>query len=502
MFFERVKALGQTLRFRLMMWNAGAVLVTALAVLVSMREAVRYTLLHDLDAVLHEDLQEIGSNFAGNGDYAWYDLLDQWNRKARGHTYQGWFVQFYDPRGDIVWSSINSPKKLPLDRFTHSTGTATLEGHRISYQPLPRQVEQAAVICVGCSQAFVARDMGRIDRLVLLCGGIVLLVAPLGGYLLALRATQPLANIIQTTARLRPQQLDERLAIRGTGDELDLLAITFNGLLDRLAAYLDKKHDFLANAAHELRTPLAAIRSSVEVALGGERTVAEYNELLGDVIDECAALESLVNQLLLLAESDADRLRTHCHTVSLDQLIKKTIEMFQGVAEFKGIRLIVGALPSVTIEGNRQHLRQVLNNLLDNAIKFTSQSHAGLDLAEHDSTSSNGDRAATTAVGIVTVLLGRDDHRNQAVLQIQDTGPGIAPYDLEHIFERFYRVDRARFRDGSAGGTGLGLSICQAIVEAHQGTISAISKPGNGTTFIIRLPLAPALSRPSLALEH
>src|SRR5262249_9509356 len=156
-------------------------------------------------------------------------------------------------------------------------------------------------------------------------------VSPLVGHLLTSRVIKPLADMIQTTARLHPGEFGERLPIRGTGDELDSLAHTINGLLDRIATYLQQEHDFLANAAHDLRTPLAAIRSSVEVALGVERSDEEYRETLNLVIEQCSSLQTLVNQLLLLAETDADRLHTDVEPVPLDQVVSRAAEMFEGV---------------------------------------------------------------------------------------------------------------------------------------------------------------------------
>jgi signal transduction histidine kinase len=312
-------------------------------------------------------------------------------------------------------------------------------------------------------------------------GLIVLLISPVAGHLLTNRTIQPLAQMIRTTARLRPGELGQRMPIRGTGDELDSLARTINGLLDRIANYLRQEHDFLANAAHDLRTPLAAIRSNVEVALGGRRTEAEYRELLALVIEQCSALQTLVNQLLLLAETDADRLRTDAEPVALDQVVAQACEMFEAVAEVQGIELRLAAAPAA-VEGNRHHLRQVLNNLLDNAIKFTAASLVP------------GQR------GRVEVELMPDLARREVRLRISDTGPGISAEHLPHVFERFYRADQARNRDGAARGSGLGLSICRAIVEAHRGSIYAKSKPGHGATFNVVLPLAPS-QRPLPAVQ-
>jgi signal transduction histidine kinase len=242
--------------------------------------------------------------------------------------------------------------------------------------------------------------------------------------------------------------------------------------------YLQQEHDFLANAAHDLRTPLAAIRSTVEVALGGDRTESEYRELLGVVIEQCSALQTLINQLLLLAETDADRLRTDSEPVRLDKVIRQCCEMFEGVAEHHGVELRVAPLVPVSVAGNRHHLCQVVNNLLDNALKFTAAR------ADHSSRSLDEERGAYVEVSLVP-----EEPHDMARLKVLDTGIGIGPEHLPNVFDRFYRADRARSRDAKSTGSGLGLAICKAFVEAHRGTISIKSSPGCGTVVTVTLPI-------------
>jgi signal transduction histidine kinase len=470
----------RSLRFRLLAWNVAAVVCTGLFILVAVREVVRYTLIFDLDQVLREDLKEIELHFHEGQQYDWYALQEELNRKAVGHDYHGWFVEFYDDQGRRVWSSIRAPELPPLTAEQRQSGAFSLLDYRLSYHRLPRPIEQATSVAAGCSQQFIARDMARLDRLAMLVFGVLVLVSPLAGWFLTSRTIQPLASMIRTTSRLRPGELEERVPLRGTGDELDSLAQTINGLLDRISTYLDQEHDFLAHAAHELRTPLAAIRSSVEVALNGNRSEEEYRELLGLVIEQCSALQVLVNQLLLLAETDVARLKTDPQPVALDQVVARAVEMFQGVAEFHGLELRLDPLPALDVAGNRHHLRQVLNNLLDNAVKFTAVKY-------HDRPRADGRPGGATPE--IRVSLIRDDDRRQARLIVADTGIGISPEHLPHIFDRFYREDQARSREGLATGTGLGLSICRAIVEAHHGVIRAESSAGAGTTFTVTLPL-------------
>lgn len=468
MLLGRIRATSRTLRFRLAAWNAAVVILTALVTLFGLRQGVHYTLVHELDQLLLEDIREIGFSI-GELHYptADDDLEKDLERKARGHAQHGWFVQLLDPDGKELWASFSAPPARPLMPQVPDGTPVSVDSVRLVQRRVSRDKSSPIIVRVGATLSMLQQDMSHIDRLAANAAIAALLIAPACGYWLAGRATRPLADIINTTDRLRPEQLNERLPLRGTGDELDHLSRTFNGLLDRIAIYLQQKRDFLANAAHELRTPLAAIRSSVEVALNSDRTRDEYEELLANIIEEGASLELLVNQLLLLAETEADRLKTRGQPVRMDEVIQKAVAMFHGAAEVRDLELYCEPLPAVTVEGNRDHFRQVLNNLLDNAIKFTPPQ------------------------GRITVSLAAEAESREAVLRVADTGIGIPEADMAHLFDRFYRADKSRRRDIEQRGTGLGLSICQAVATAHGGRIHVESELGRGTTFVVRLPLAP-----------
>jgi hypothetical protein len=214
MFFERLKTALRSLRLRLTLWNVAAGLLTGLGILVAVREGVRYTLLYDLDQVLREDLKEIELHFTGRGDYDWFVLQEEMNRKARGHDFHGWFVVFYGRDGGPAWSSVNAPPLPAPTEAEKKVGQYSVDHYRLAYRALPRELEEA----------FIARDMAKIDQLVVIVGGVIVFVSPIVGYLLAGRTTRILSNLIQKTGHLRPSELKERLPIAGTGDELDALA--------------------------------------------------------------------------------------------------------------------------------------------------------------------------------------------------------------------------------------------------------------------------------------
>lgn len=443
-----------------MVWNAVVVIVTACVTLVALREGVRLALLHELDQMLEEDLREIQIALNAHEDDA--SLYEQLDRKDSGHAQHKWFVELVRSDGRIEYQSKHTPSDTQWDN------AGKRAAHTVGEWRLVSQTNRGTgvTIRVGASQGLMQADIARLDRFVILCACGVLIVAPLCGYWLAGQATKPLAQIITITGRLRPSHLEERLQIRGTGDELDRLSETLNRLLDRIGRYLQQRRDFLANSAHELRTPLAAIRSSIEVALVGSRTVGEYEELLTDILEESASLELLVNQLLLLSEAETERLKVIKERVQFDELVERAIDMFGGVAEYREIKLACPALPSAIVQGNRQHLRQVIYNLLDNALKFTP------------------------AGGRVTVQLKVNSAQDDIEFSVRDTGPGIPEADLPHVFDRFFQVHRPKTGTAEKRGTGLGLSICQAIVQAHDGTIEVSSKAGDGTRFTVHLPCA------------
>jgi signal transduction histidine kinase len=231
-------------------------------------------------------------------------------------------------------------------------------------------------------------------------------------------------------------------------------------MIARLEKSFSEIRRFTADASHEIRTPLTAIRTEAEVALRQPLTAPEYQQLLGSILEECERLGRLTDQLLTLAREDAGSSRAGWEAVDLATLIKDVTETLRPVAENKGLYLQSETNGPVTVSGNNLSLRQVFFNVLDNAIKYTPSG------------------------GNVKVQLNRGD--DEAVVTIQDTGIGIGPEHLPLVFDRFYRVDKARTR--AEGGTGLGLSIARSTVIVHGGRIELRSQPGKGTTCIVSLP--------------
>jgi signal transduction histidine kinase len=461
--FEQLKTLFRSLRFRLSAWNTAAVLLIVVVTLVAVREALRYTLVHENDLLLEDEAHEVA--LAVQGYYPNLAEVDkEMERKTLGHVDRQMFVQLIAPDGRLLSSSGRPPDlaSVSLPQGEHAR-PVTVRGYRIAQRKVVKPGVPAYTVRVGASLEMINADLATVSRLMMAAGTAILFIAPLSGYFLAGRATRPLSRIITTAARLRPSHLEERLPIRGAQDELDQLSVTINSFLDLLRDYLERNREFVANAAHELRSPLAAVQSWVEVTLNSDRSVEEYKDMLGEIADRCGQLRVLVNQLLLLAEVDPGH-SPRKEPVRLDELARKCVEMFRGAAEERSVELVVDIHTEVTVEGQGDRLRQVINNLIDNSLKFTPSG------------------------GQVVITLRYNPAGDRAVLKVADTGAGIAAEDLPHVFERFYRGDKSRQRENQSHGNGLGLSICDSIVHNHGGTIRVESTLGRGAIFTVTLP--------------
>lgn len=458
--FGPAKRLFATMRFRLTFWNTITILVVLGSVLLGVRQGLNYTLMRELDQLLMEDTVEVSLELQRNFPN-WERIEGFLERKSASHREHEWFGAVTGADGQIrAASSSRPPATLPTTPDAESNFTSG--PNRLAHRKVVLPDTSIWNVWTGAKLEFISEDINRLTKMLLAAGAVVLIVAPLSGYWLAGRATKPLADIIQTTSRLHPDRLDERLRLRGTGDELDQLSSTINHSMDAIAEHINRQRDFVANAAHELRSPLAAIRTSVEVALDQDRTLEYYRELLGDLAEESERLSILTNRLLLLAEGDAGFMTPGEKSVSLDRLARQATEMFRGVAEHRGIALETRIDDGIYIHGDAAHLRQVVQNLIDNAIKFTPT-------GGH--------------VVVETEVKGQS-----AVLRVQDSGVGIPSEDLPHVFDRFFRSDRSRRAKEPTAGTGLGLSICESIVRAYKGRIDISSHVGQGTTVTVTFP--------------
>jgi heavy metal sensor kinase len=294
---------------------------------------------------------------------------------------------------------------------------------------------------------------------------LVLLLAWAGGYLLARRSLAPVVTMSERAARLGAANLDEALPVRNPRDELGRLALVFNGLLGRLSQAIEQQRQFMADASHELRTPVSILRGEADIALSEpKRAEGEYREALGVVSHEARRLSRIVDDLFLLARADAGQQPLRPGELYLDELAGECVRAVRSLAAQRGIDLSCHAPGELPYRGDEPLLHRLLLNLLDNALKYSRDGgRVRLDLARRD---------------------------GGYVLRVKDSGPPIDGDAAERIFERFYRVDRARSReaDSATGGAGLGLPIARWVAEAHGGSLRLARSTAEGNEFEVFLP--------------
>jgi heavy metal sensor kinase len=314
--------------------------------------------------------------------------------------------------------------------------------------------------------AKVETDVLRLRALLITMLAVALLlglpVAALGGWWLAGHALAPVRAMAAAAGRIEAENLADRLPQPPHDDELGQLARTLNQLLDRLQAAFQREQRFTADISHDLRTPLALIKSNIGVALNRPRSVEELQATLIETDDQIDRLTGLLDAALTLARVDNGRLRESFAPLNLSELLTDLAETSIPYAEEeRGQSLACDIAPALWVNGDRDHLTRLFLNLLDNAMQYTPQGGAL--------------RLTATTEG------------EQIVAIVEDTGRGIAPEDLPHVFDRFYRADKAR-TSGSQDHAGLGLSIAQVIAQAHGGRITVESRLGEGSRFTVNMP--------------
>jgi signal transduction histidine kinase len=287
---------------------------------------------------------------------------------------------------------------------------------------------------------------------------LIIFIGLAGGVVLTRSTLQPIRELIRVVRRIvRTGRTDERVPVRATGDAIDELSTLFNAMLDRITTLIGAMRESLDNVAHDLRTPLARLRGLAESALASGNPAAQ-REALADCLEESDRIHAMLNTLMDISEAETGVMRLDLTDVSLRALVAEVVELYEDVAEEKRITITVEPGEDVKVRADRDRLRHVLANLVDNALKYTPEG------------------------GRVWIGVARDGA--DAVLTVRDSGIGIAPQDLPRIWDRLYRGDSSR----TERGLGLGLSLVKAFVTAHGGGVEAASQPGKGATFTVTLP--------------
>jgi heavy metal sensor kinase len=464
----RIRSIGARLTF----WYAGILCVTLLVLGGTAYGFLAYSLSHDIDSALEGVAKVSAEQARAQGSTFFPGDVDELFRHYLGFSPLNPSLELFDTQGRPDLSRPGVPAgKLPLspkalkDALRGVSTFETIESpgpypFRVLTMPVISGGRVVNLVQVGISLENVFNTQ---RRFLLVMGAVLpfgLLLATVGGWVLARRALKPVDEMTQTARRISGEYLAGRLQETGTGDELDWLAKTLNDMLGRLDDSFRQTRQFSADAAHELQTPLTILKGEIEVALRSPRSPEEYRGVLHSSLEEIDRISSLVEGLLLLARSDRGVLRLDLKHLNLQELLEEVGEQMRPLAENQAVCLDYGLVEPASIQGDREHFKRLLVNLIDNAIKYTP------------------------AGGRVTLSLRCDGKRAQ--VGISDTGMGLTEDEQEQIFHRFYRAAEARSQRG--GGAGLGLSIAQSIAEAHGGRIEVESTPGQGSTFTVSLP--------------
>jgi len=453
-----------SIRWRLTLWYGAALAVTLVGFCALMLLLTRHQLLSHTDAVLNEELQELALEVQLAREMP--ELKAQLN--ARFFNHDDFDFRVLDAAGQAVFLSSRLTEfadrmqrpQIPEHSPHAATVSVTGEGdYRVAIANARGPVG-AFTLEVFTSLAPNYAELQSLRAIVLILLPLALALASLGGFWLADRALAPVKQIAQVANAITIDCLDRRIEIINPHDEIGRLAATLNSLIARLERAVNEIQRFTADASHELRTPLAALRSEAESALRSRRSPEEYEQTLKIVVDEAVRLSRLADQLLNLSRQDAGIINYQRESVRLDALLLDVIEQLRPSAENRNVTIDCGDVLPCILQGDDIRLSQVFFNILENAVKYTP------------------------AQGRIQIRCRVSDR--SAVIEVEDTGIGIAANHLPYVFDRFYRADASR--NGMAGGTGLGLSIARAAVLAQGGHIDIRSQSAQGTTVAIQLP--------------
>jgi heavy metal sensor kinase len=463
----------RSIRARLTLWYTGLLTLTILLLGASAYSLLGYSLARDLDRALQGVAVTLAEQPSRSRLSAVSPDIDAIFRRFFGMSPWDRYVERRHPWSDRAPQEPPAGTgRLPLSAQALNRAAAGLETFetfqglgpypvRVLTHPVREAGRITSLIQVGMSLESVSVTRRRFLLVTAAVLPLAVLLAGSGGWLLARRALKPVDQMSEAARRISAEHLDERIHTTGTGDELDRLAATLNDMLGRLDVTFRQIRQFSADASHELQTPLTILQGELEVALRAPRTPDDYRRVLTSALEESGRIARLVEGLLLLSRADAGVLRMDHQPVDLARLVAEVCEHSQVLAKARGVTLDLGPLAPVTMQGDPQHLRRLLVNLVDNGLKYTP------------------------AGGRVTLALHQDGA--WAVLRVADTGIGLAPEEQERIFQRFYRAPAAVSKE--AEGSGLGLCIARSIVEAHGGAIQVESTEGHGSIFTVRLPL-------------
>ncbi len=464
-----------SIRVRLTLWYGSALALILLLFAVALYLVMSRALREQVDASLDE-AAAVAIRTLGEHRFGPFLIFEDLSQEFPELALLDKFFQIFGPAGQVTIQSSNlQSREIPLSQTAFRAsleGESTFEsveftkGVSLRLLSVPiRQGEQLVnILRVGTSLSPTDRMLRRLLVGLYIASPLALLVSLVGGWFLAGRALRPVHAITQAARRITEGDWSQRILTPHSNDEIGQLASTFNDMIGRLEVSFKQIRQFSADASHELRTPLTITKGETELALRRPRQAEDYRVVLESNLEEIDRMSRIVDELLFLSRADLGEIKLKMLPVQLDDLIREIHQQAAVLGKDRSIQTVITSIEPIVVEGDDLRLRELLLNLVDNAVKY----------------SQNGQ---TVELGLIRV-------ESQAKIIVQDHGIGIAPENHARVFDRFYRTDEARAH--ATKGTGLGLAICKWIVEVHQGTITLQSTVQGGSCFTVLLPLSTA----------
>ena len=465
MLFEKLARIRRTLAFRLTLWYAAIFTASSLLAFFFFYLQIAAILRERTDEELLDDIEEFSTLFDEKG-------IDEVKRtmvlEAKNDGEKDVFYRLLGSDGRELGSSeLFSWGELAVNRSALQQiekaqkpifETLTIEGRRHLARTVYASIGPGTILQIGISLEDDDEFLAQFRQIFGATIALVMGFAGLLGWFMAKRALTNVEQVTRTARAISASDLEQRVPVKGQAEEIDRLATTFNDMLDRIQKLVTETKEMTENIAHDLRSPITRIRGMAEMALTSGNAVEEYEAAAASTVEDCDRLLEMINTMLYISQTEATAGKFATEEVDVTRMVRHACELFQPVAEDKGVTLVVEIRSEVKVQGVLQGLQRMLANLIDNALNYTP------------------------SPGTVTVSVNAD--AKSGIIAVADTGIGIPQEDLPHIFRRFYRCDRSRSRPG----TGLGLTLVEAIVHAHRGQIAVTSTPNVGTTFSITLP--------------
>ena len=456
-----------SIRLRLTLWYVLLLAVILASFTTSIYFVLRHVLYNNLDESIQNQAGALWGTIQFDGRRpSLENIVSPENTGEVEH-----FVRVFDASGNVTFDNGAAIALVPVDSQAIKRALAGKseirsvktddDPMRVGAFPVLRDGQTVGVLEIGQSEEDVLGTLATLFRIMGIAYPVTLVVAVLGGVFLAGRALSPVDKITSLARHISSEHLGRRLNLRLPDDEVGRLARTFDEMIERLDSAFRRQRQFTSDASHELRTPLTIMKGQIDVALQNKREPEDYRQVLQEVNEEVDRLIRLAGSLLTLTRADAGDIPLTVESLAVADVVAGAVEHSRSTALQKDVELQVISGNSVTMRADEDLILQLLLNLLDNAIKYTP------------------------AGGNVTV--GWNATGDQAELWVRDTGIGIREEHIPFLFDRFYRVDKARSR--SEGGVGLGLAIGRWIAEAHGGSIRVESSQGSGSTFTVLVPI-------------